>query len=276
MPWKRFWTIVALAALCPALGAPGRCGESAKGFFSDEPAPDLRGEWDVTYDDVIGVEVDIGGAVYEGTISATGGTFQFTHDGQPVTLDVDCSRPWVVCPSEVWPQVVSFDQPRFASKPHQVSMEFTVPECTQPRMPDESAGECSSDPAENRPCDQEICDPENVVEKTVTRIASISNPDPPNPAPGSHPAYTIGIALSGGLAVPTANCILLAASYADADIVYEGAYDPDEPTMVATELADGLVTVEVTGACFWAGQAGAALLGARVKLTTGFTASKRD
>ena len=272
---NRRWVGLMLAWL-PLLGAPGRCGESAAGFFSDEPAPDMRGTWNVQYDDVIDVEVDIGGAVYTGTISSSGGTFQFTHNGQPVTLDVDCSKSWVVCPSEVWPSTVTFDQPRFAAKPHQVSMQFQTQECTNPRLPDESQGECSSDPADNMPCDQEICDPENVVEKVVTRIASISRPDPPNPAPGSQPAYTIGIGLNGGMAIPTANCILLAASFADADIVYDGTYDPEEPTMIGRQLTDGVVTVQVTGACFWAGQSGAALAGATVKLTTGFVATKQD
>ncbi len=263
-------------ALVPMLAAPGRCGESAEGFFSEDPAPDMRGTWDVTYDDIIQVEIDIGGVVHQATIPTSGGTIQFTHDGQPVTLEVDCSKPWVVCPSEVWPSSVMFDQPRFATKPHQVAMQFTQQQCTAPRLPDENQGECSSDPADNLPCDQEICDPENVVEETITRIASISQPDPINPAPGSTPDYTIGIALNGGMAVPAANCLLLAASFADADVLYDGVYDPEEPTMIGHQLADGVVTVQFTGACFWGNQTDQALLGASVKLTTGFTATKAD
>jgi hypothetical protein len=268
-----------LLVTLPFLLAPGRCGTSVGGFFSGDPAPDMRGDWEVTYDNVIGVEIDIGGSTYTGTVGVSGGSFQFVHDGQPVDLALDCSRKWVVCPSEVWANEVAFDQPRFDLRPHQVEMSVVELTCSDPRMPDEQAGECSSDPAENKPCDVEICDDANMTQTTKKAIASISNPVPAAPVTGSTPAYTIGIALSGGIAVPTANCVLLAGSYADADIVYDGSYDPEEPTMVASDLADGLVTIDVAGACLWGTEQGgnlaAALLGARVRLTTGFTARKK-
>lgn len=277
---RRFWLLTGLLLLTlPLIMAPGRCGTSAAGFFSGDPAPDMGGDWQVTYDNVIGVEVDIGGSTYTGTVGVSGGSFQFVHDGQPVDLALDCSRKWVVCPSEVWAAEVAFNQPRFDERPHQVEMSVVELTCSSPRLPNEQAGECSSDPAENMPCDVAICDDGNMTQTTKTAIASISNPVPADPEPGSKPAYTIGIALSGGIAVPTANCVLLASSYADADIVYDGSYDPEEPTMLATDLADGLVTIDVTGACLWAtyqgGNLAAALLGARVKLTTGFTAHKK-
>lgn len=270
-----------LAGLPLMLGA-GRCGLSGAGFFSDKPAPDMRGSWAVSYDDSLEIEIDLGaGAGETQTVSSDGGSIQFTVDGQPVELNLDCSQEWLVCPSEVWAEEVSFDQPRFASKPHQVEMMVSETECSDWRMPDENAGECSSDPADNMPCDVEICDPENVTQVEKSTIASISEPDPLNPEPGSKPDYTIGIALEGGLAMPTANCVLLAASYADADIVYDGEYQPEaeEPTMEATELRAGLVTIDLSGACFWGevvdDQLRAALLSARVRLRTGFTAVKQ-
>jgi hypothetical protein len=47
--------------------------------------------------------------------------------------------------------------------------------------------------------------------------------------------------------------------------------------MFATDLVDGVVTIDISGACFWGGYVGTTvggvLLGARVKLMTGFTAS---
>lgn len=271
--------IVALAAL-PMLMAPGRCGESAMGFFSDDPAPSMEGTWSVVYDDEIAIEVDLGGGeVHYGTVSQSGGVMTFQVNGETIDLDLDCSLPWVVCPSEVWTDTVEFLQPRFAQRPHQVQMLVQEQECLDPRMPDENAGECSSDPADNMPCDEEICDPENMQVTTKSTVASISNPEPPNPRLGDHPDYTIGISLGGGFAIPAANCIILATSYADADIVYNGDYDPEPeaPTMFATDLVDGVVTIDISGACFWGGYVGTTvggvLLGARVKLMTGFTAS---
>jgi len=279
--WQLLFLAFMIVCLPLTLGA-GRCGVSGAGFFSDKPAPDLRGTWSVDYDNSLEVEIDLGGgAVETQTISSEGGTIQFLVNGQPVQLDLDCSREWIVCPSEVWAPEVTFDQPNFATRPHQVQMMVTETECSAPRMPDEQAGECSSDPDDNLPCDVEICDPENVQDVEHSTIASISDPVPAIPDPGSKPAYTIGIALNGGFAMPTANCVLLAASYADADIVYDGKYEPEpeEPTMVATELSAGLVTIDLLGACFWGEivdeQLRAALLSARVRLTTGFTAVKQ-
>lgn len=254
---------------------PGRCGLSAEGFFSDLPAPDMRGTWDVTYDNVVDIEVSIGGAVYVGNITGGSGSMSFTHDGEPVTLDLECSDPLVICPSEIFPAEVDFEQRNFESRPHQVYMTVTESECTGEMVypdPADCGGETGID------CDELVCDG-TVLDVGVDRLASISNPVPPSPAIGSTPYYSIGIALGGGMAIPTANCVLLGASYADADIQYSGTYDTETNNMEATDLTDGLITVIYKGACFWAaggaGNLGVALLEAEVKLTTGFTASKQ-
>ncbi len=275
-----FWVLLLL--LLPVIMGQDRCGRSARGFFSDDPAPFMEGTWDVTYDNQISVEIDLGGgAVYYGAVSGAGGHVAFVHDGEPVELDLDCSRPWVVCPSDVWTDTVEFLQPRFDERPHQVQMLVREQECLNPRMPMVEEGECSLDPDDNLPCNVEICDPEDVVTTTVSRLASISDPYPLNPAHGDRPEYTIGIWLSGGFVVPAANCLLMGASYADADIVYSGHYEPDpeSPTMYATHLEDGLITIVLSGACFWGAYTGtdlgAVLLGARVEINTGFTASIR-
>ena len=128
-------------------------------------------------------------------------------------------------------------------------------------------------------CDVEICDPENVVTIEKSTIGSISDPDPENPELGDHPAFTMSVWLNGGWVIPAANCLLLGTSYADADIVYTGDYDPEPeaPTMFATDLTNGVITIDLGGACFWGGyvdtEMAGALLGARIRLTTGFTAS---
>jgi len=254
---------------------PGRCGTSAQGFFSDLPAPDMRGTWDVTYDNVIDIEVSIGGDVYVGNVTGGHGSMSFTHDGEPVILDLECSDPLVICPSEVFPAEVDFEQRNFANYPHQVHMTLNETECTGDMVlpdPSECGGETGID------CNEEVCDGVE-IEVGVDKPASISDPVPASPIVGSTPAYTIGIALGGGLAVPTANCVLLGMSYADADISYSGTYDPEENNMEATALTDGLITVIYTGACFWAaggaGNLGVVLLDAEVKFTTGFTATKQ-
>ncbi len=256
--------------------APGRCGTAAEGFFSDVPAPDVRGTWEVSYDNVVDVEIDIGGAVYVGQINGASGTVGFTHDGTPVELDLNCDDPLITCPSELFPAEVEFEQRRFTDRPHQVHMTVRDQECDgQWRLPDESAGECGGDTGVD--CSEEICDGD-VIEVEKTTLGSISEPDPPNPEPGSKPDYVIGVALSGGIAIPTANCVLVSGSYADADIVYDGAYDPEENTMDARQYSDGLITVVYRGACLWgaayAETTGIALLGAEIRLTTGFTAEK--
>jgi len=281
---KKFfhWKILGVLLCLPLFMGQERCGASAKGFFSDDPAPSMEGVWDVTYDDQVDVEIDLGGgAVYYGVIADDGGEVAFTHDGEPVSLDLDCSKPWIVCPSEVWTETVEFLQPRFAARPHQVQMLVQDQECLNPRMPEESEGECSSNPDVNLPCDVEICDPEDTITSTKSTVASISNPVPPDPEFGDRPGYTIGIALSGGMVIPAANCLLIGTSFADADIVYTGQYEPDPegPTMFATDLTDGVITIIFSGACFWAhyseSEIAGALLGASVKITTGFTASIR-
>src|SRR5207342_3377505 len=73
---------------------------------STSPAPDVRGTWGIAYDDMIGVEVKIGGAVYSAELGAQGGSFTINHAGKPYTFNLDCSRPDVVCPSEAWPNKV--------------------------------------------------------------------------------------------------------------------------------------------------------------------------
>jgi len=66
---------------------------------STSAAPDVRGTWGIEYDDRIGVEVKIGGAVYTEELGAGGGAVTINHAGKPYTFDLACSRPEIVCPS---------------------------------------------------------------------------------------------------------------------------------------------------------------------------------
>ena len=62
--------LASLIALPLAMGAKGD-GCAAN---STSPAPDVRGTWGITYDDRIGVEVKIGGAVYDAELGAANGS----------------------------------------------------------------------------------------------------------------------------------------------------------------------------------------------------------
>ena len=85
-------TTTRLAFAFVALALPFTLGDAGDGraASSRSPAPDVRGEWGITYDDRIGVEIDIGGAHYEAEIPARGGTVEIIHDGP--TLAFDSSR----------------------------------------------------------------------------------------------------------------------------------------------------------------------------------------
>src|SRR5690349_20995535 len=90
------FALLALPALPLMMGAQG--DGCAAG--STSAAPDVRGTWAIDYDDTIGVEVKIGGAVYTRELGPNGGGFTVTHQGRPFSFNLDCSRPDVVCPSE--------------------------------------------------------------------------------------------------------------------------------------------------------------------------------
>jgi len=108
--------VSSLAAIFPVFGAArGGCGDGP--INSRSPAPDVDGVWDIAYDDVIGVRVTLGGAVYTAEIGVGGGEVTIEHGGHPFTFALDCSRPEVVCPSEVWPTTVTLSQ-RNATYPH--------------------------------------------------------------------------------------------------------------------------------------------------------------
>jgi len=272
----RLCTLTAAVVGLLSMG-PGRCGIAAEGYFSDLPAPDMRGTWDVTYDNNVDVEVHIGGAVYAETFTGNSGSFGFVHDGEPVTLDLDCEDPLVTCPSEMYPAEVDLEQRSFEDYPHQVHMNINEVECDgDMRYPDDLAGECGGETGID--CDEMFCDGD-LLETTRVALGSISNPDPPDPLVGSHPSYVLGLALGAGIAIPTANCLVMGISFADGDIVYDGTYDFETNAMDGTDVTNGVITVIYKGACFWAGgnagNLGVALLEAEVWLTTGFTAKKR-
>lgn len=226
---------------------------------STSPAPDVRGTWDIAYDNQIGVEVTIGGAVYDAELGAAGGQFTITHDGHPYTFDLDCARPDIVCPGEAWPNKVVIDQ-RDVSKQHQMVVDLPSASCDgsheQP-----APGSCGTGTT-NPNCDL-VCDGDITVE-TAEAFGVIGET-----------GDTFRLYLGGGVVTNGINCAMLGYSVADATLESEGrgtaAWD-------AEAMSQGLVTIGYSGACLFAGTVDgtnqALLVDAGIKLTTGFTGTK--
>jgi hypothetical protein len=100
----------AVAALCLALCGLGTGCEKG---FAGGLAPDFSGTWDVTYDDSIQVEVQLGELELHEQLAESGGQLSFHDAGlaDTLALEVDCTRNELVCPSEVWPRELSLKSP---------------------------------------------------------------------------------------------------------------------------------------------------------------------
>jgi hypothetical protein len=228
---------------------------------SDSPAPDVRGTWDLTYDDTIGVEVKLGGAVYTTQLGANGGAFAITHQGKSYPFSLDCARPEVLCPSEAWPVQAVIEQ-RNVGKQHQMVVTLPSQKCmgslTKP-----APGTCGTGTA-NPNCDL-VCngDVQTGSKETFGVIGERGD--------------TFRLFLGGGIATNGINCALLGWSVADATLTSTGSASTEN--WVAKTMDAGLVTVGYSGGCLWAGAASgkidAAIIGAEVKFTTGFTGQKR-
>lgn len=226
---------------------------------STSPAPDVRGTWDVTYDDVIGVEVKIGGAVYTAELGAAGGSVTIDHQGKPYTFSLDCSRPEIVCPSEAWPGRVVVEQ-RDIDHQHQMIVNLPAASCAG-ALTKPAPGTCGAGTS-NPNCDL-VCDGDIQV-KTAEAFGVIGEA-----------GESFRLFLGGGIVTNGINCALLGYSVADAGLTTIGAKGND---WEATDMTGGLVTIGYAGACVFAGthdsETDAALVGAEVKFTTGFTGTK--
>ena len=245
------------AALPFAMGAQGD-GCAAN---SQSPAPDVRGTWGITYDDTIGVEVKIGGAVYNAELGAAGGSFTINHDGQPYTFNLDCARADVVCPSEAWPKSVVIEQ-RNVNAQHQMIVNLPQQSCMGTLTKPEP-GTCGAGTS-NPNCDL-VCNG-GVTVKTTEHWGVIGET-----------GETFRLYLGGGIVTNGINCAMLGYSLADADLDNVGSAQSGD--WEATGMSAGLVTIGYAGACLFAGtmdgQTAAVLVGAEVKFTTGFTGTKQ-
>jgi len=254
-------TATALLALPILMGAKGRgCGGDGSAF-SKSDAPDMSGNWAVSYDNRLDVEVTIGGATYTEQLGPQGGTITIDHDGDPFTFDLDCSREEVVCPSEVWPSQVSFRQDN-QTYPHRVWLQLPDQECDG-ELVDPDPDSCGDGTA-NPDCD-EVCDGEV---KTVTRerFGTIDEP-------GEY--FSVGLGV--GIASNGINCLLVGGSYAEGDLVTTGSAEEEDWEALSSQ---GDVVTIYAGGCLWAGDPDddgkleALVLGATVRFATGYSAEK--
>ncbi len=244
----------ALPALPLIMGAQG--DGCAAG--SSSPAPDVRGTWSIAYDDMIGVEVKIGGATYSAELGAQGGRFTINHAGKPYTFDLDCARADVVCPSEAWPTKVVVEQ-RDLGHQHQMVVNLPSAQCAS-ELTQPAPGNCGVGTS-NPNCDL-ICGG-NITIRTAKAFGVIGE------AGDSFRLY-----LGGGVVTNGINCAMLGYSVADADLGTTGA---GGETWEATQMKAGLVTMGYAGACLFAGATSdmSTLVGAELKFTTGFTGAKQ-
>lgn len=256
---KLAWMMGPLAAIPLVMGARGGCGP----VTSTDPAPDVNGTWNVTYDDTLGVEIRIGGALYTAEVPAEGGTVQVEHGGTMFEFDLDCSRPEIVCPSEAWPESVYAEQ-REAEYPHRMWVRIPHQTCMG-TMRAAEANECGEGTL-NPDC-EDICEGEVVTTEADT-FGLINEP-----------GTRFDLLLGAGVATNGVNCVLLGVSSAHADIASTGSSENGDWT--AQQFTNGEVVAAYAGGCLWyddgsaTEEARALVLGASVTFTTGFTASRQ-
>ena len=252
----RYPLAVLVLSLPLTLGARG----DGCAAYSRSPAPDLEGSWAIEYDDQIDVSIELGGVVYEETLGAAGGVIEITHDGRPLTFDLDCARPEILCPSEAWPRTVQVRQDQ-AMYEHQMIVTLPTQSC-EGELVEPAPSECGPGTL-NEDCEA-VCDGPIRVDE-VERFGVIGEA-----------GETFRLYLGAGIATNGINCALLAASVADADL----ATVEEDDTWRATAMEAGLVTVGYAGGCLWAGDPDmdgdleALVLGAEVVFRTGFTGTR--
>lgn len=108
-PSARVAGVRLLAGLCllAVLASLSGCGKGIAGGLT----PDFAGVWDVTYDDAVEVAFTLGEQHVSSRVDEVGGQVSVRDAGVALDLEVDCTRPELVCPSEVWPRELSLRKP---------------------------------------------------------------------------------------------------------------------------------------------------------------------
>jgi len=252
---------LSLVIATPALMAPeGDCGQGTT--FSRSAAPDIEGTWNIAYDDVVGVEVTLGGAVYTAEIGAQGGTVSIDHEGNPIELELDCEAPAVVCPSEVWTSSVELDQPN-ARFPHRFWSSVATQGCEGSMVAPEPS-ECGQGTV-NPNC-EDLCDGQLVASQRRANGEISEEGD------------ALSLLLGAGIATNGLNCALLGLSVANAELTTTGTAEGGD--WQVESIDSGVITVGYAGGCLWAENVDAdpeleaVVIGASVVFTTGFSGSR--
>lgn len=254
-------TLMAALLMSPLLLAAK--GQGCGGGTAGQDSPNMEGEWALTWQDDLEVEITLGGAVYHETIGAQGGAVTIEHEGQPITFDLDCSRPEVVCPSEVWPTSVSLDQ-RDANFPRNVYVTIPASECDGALVAPEPS-ECG--PGTNNEDCAEVCD--GTVTQVDKEAFGLLNKE----------GDELTVLLGGGIASNGVNCVLLGLSIANADVETTGSGENGDWEAVSLPSAE--VVTGYAGGCLWAGDVDddgtieGLVVGAAVKLSTSFTGQRQ-
>ena len=258
-------SLVRVALFCAVLlSMPLLLGQSGGGCAttSMDPAPDMTGTWNITYDDTFMVEINIGGAIYTQELGVVGGVINLTHEGTPLTFMLDCSLPQIVCPSESLPATVTASH-RDEDFPHRVYITITKTECMG-TLVDPDPMECGADTL-NPGCEQ-VCDGE--VGPVDTDLYGEIN------VAGDR----YNVLLGGGAATNGLNCALLSLSVANADLVTSGS--AEDGSWRVESLENGVITTGYAGGCIWIDDVDmdadleASVVGATVTVRTGFTAAR--
>lgn len=252
--------LLLLVLVLPLLGGAQGDGCAAN---SRSPAPDVEGWWDVTYDDLLDVEIKIGAATYTRELGPQGGVLTITHDGRPLTFDLACARPEILCPSEAWPRQILAEQ-RDVGLEHRMYVTLPTQRCTG-TLSRPAPGTCGAS-TDNPDC-HDVCSGAIVTESRET-FGVIGER-----------GETFRLYLGAGIATNGFNCALLGWSVADAALATIGSAADGDWT--ATAMNAGVVTIGYAGGCLWAGDPDmdgdleALLASASIKFTTGFTADRR-
>jgi hypothetical protein len=240
------------------MGAKGGCG----GINSTDPAPDVEGKWGISYGNTIEIDVKLGGAVYHKSLPSTGGAFQVVHGGRTLDFNLDCSRPEVICPHEVWPSEVSIDQ-RDATYQHRMWVKIPTQSCAGKLVsPDPKTCGTGTHNPECKP----VCD--GALTTSTADAFGVIVED------GSK----FDLLLGGGLVTNGFNCALLGLSWAHADLVNTGS--ASQMSWTSQSMKNGEVKVGFAGGCLWAGdpnmdgQLEALLIGGSLEITTSFTGTR--
>jgi len=244
------------------MGAGGETGGCGGSFSSKTPAPNVSGSWAITYGTTMDVKVTIGTSVYVQSLPLGGGSFSVMHQGAPYAFNVDCSKPEVVCPSEVWPASVSIDQ-RDQTYQHRMWVRIPTQSCSgttaAPKPTECGAGTTNPD------C-KPICNG-TVTTSTADAFGLISED-------GSK----FDLLLGGGIATNGVNCVLLGLSAATA-----GLETAKSGTLwTASNMTNGSIKTGYAGGCLWAGAVdaqgkptAAGVVGASIEITTPFSGKKQ-